>query len=630
MTDSTTKRIPGPIMDPLSLTQTIQKLSIPVDTLGDVFEEQGGTALLLCRDNNSKKWGPRWLGHAGLQTNVPSDLSNALEIARSTAPDVILVEAALMGADGIPLFKTLQTAADVSAAIIVLCVNAREIKAALETKTFDVARKPFDWQIIGNRANLALQLKNSQLSFEAANESLKEALTVANTTRERLRNQESFEPVTGLPNKAKFIDLLRRSMRACDRDGNTLAVFVIGFTRFRLVIEAMGQQQADRVLTQIGKNLGECMLSSSNSVEPSNNGLRTAAIASLDQFRFAVMMTDSGDNDTVATFQQQLLETLSRPMQISGQIVHLFACLGVALYPQDADDVDSLLQRADNAMRDAQSRGGGFKYYCLETDAAAARKLKIEHMLHEALDRDELSLAYQPILDVAKGSMRAAEALLRWRQPDNTYIPPDEFVAVAEESGLMIRMGEFVLDRACRQFADWRLAGVSLPYICVNVAKVQLMSSGFFRSVQRILEKYEMDAGDLELEISERGVLSGDYDVVTQLHELKNLGIRLSIDDFGTGDSAIAYLKELPVDALKIDRSYVAGLADDGKDAAIASAMVALGQRLDLTVVAEGVETEEQLRVLRELGCDKYQGFLTAKPMEPDTFEAFARKLGNV
>jgi EAL domain-containing protein (putative c-di-GMP-specific phosphodiesterase class I) len=194
----------------------------------------------------------------------------------------------------------------------------------------------------------------------------------------------------------------------------------------------------------------------------------------------------------------------------------------------------------------------------------------------------------------------------------------------------MIRMGEFVMDRACWQFSEWRRAGVSPPYICVNVAKVQLMSSGFSRSVQRILEKYEMQAGDLELEISERGVLSGDYDVVTQLHELKNLGIKLSIDDFGTGDSAIAYLKELPVDALKIDRSYVAGLADDGKDAAIASAMVALGQRLDLTVVAEGVETEAQLSVLRELGCDKYQGFLTAKPMEPDTFEAFARKLGDI
>lgn len=615
------------MVDPLSLTQTIKKLSIPVDTLGDASEDQGGTALLLCRDNDSRKWGARWLGNAGLQATVSSDPTNALEVARNMAPDVIIVEATLIGPGKVPVFKALQQAKDVHAAIIVLCSNARERKAALDVNVFDIGRKPFDWQMIGNRAMHALQLKNQQLSFEAANDSLKEALTLANTTRRRLRNQESIEPITGLPNKAKFVDLLRRSMRASDRDGTTLAVFVIGFTRFRLVIEAMGQNQADRILNQIGKNLGECLLGASNGLDPSDKGLSTAAIASLDQFRFAVMMTVSSDGDALVTFQHQLLETLSRPIQISGQIVHLFACLGIALYPQDADDVDSLLQRADNAMRDAQSRGGGFKYHCSETDAAAARKLKIEHMLHEALDRDELSLAYQPIMDVATGELVAAEALLRWRQPDSSYIAPDEFVVVAEESGLMIRLGEFALDHACHQFAEWHRAGVSLPLVCVNVAKVQLMSSGFSRSVQRILEKHNMNPGDLELEISERGVLSGDYDVITQLHELKSLGISLSIDDFGTGDSAIAYLKELPVDVLKIDRSYVAGIADEGKDAAIASAMVALGQRLDLTVIAEGVETEEQLRALGDLGCDRYQGFFTAKALEPDNFAAFATKI---
>ena len=390
----------------------------------------------------------------------------------------------------------------------------------------------------------------------------------------------------------------------------------------------MGQEQADRVLTQIGRNLNECLGQAAHDFELTNSGLRTAAIASLDQFRFGLMMTISSNDDVLATFQQQLFDTLSRPIQIEGQVVHLSVCLGVALYPQDADDVDSLLQRADNAMRDAQSRGGGFKFYCSETDAAAARKLKLEHMLHEALDRNELSLAYQPIVDVSTGEICAAEALLRWRQPDGSYVPPEEFVAVAEESGLMIRTGEYALDTACKQLAEWRQSGMPLPRICVNVAKVQLMSSGFTQSVRRILDKHALQPGDLELEISERGVLSGDYDVITQLHELKSLGVKLSIDDFGTGDSAIAYLKELPVDVLKIDRSYIAGLADDGKEAAIASAMVALGQRLNLAVVAEGVETEAQLAVLNELGCDYFQGFLTTKPLPPDSFSAYLQKLG--
>ncbi len=627
MTDSSTKPDSGPGPESIDLTQTIRKLSLPVDTADDALEEQGGTALLICRDSNSRKWGPRWLGQSGLQATVPSDPANALEIARNMAPDIIVVEAAITGTGGVPVYQTLLDAADLSAAVIVLCANPREFKSALESGAFEVARKPYEWQIIGNRARLALQLKNRQMSFDAANVALKEALVLANTARKRLRSQESFEPLTGLPNKGKFMDLLRRGMRASERDGTTLAVFVIGFTRFRLVIEAMGQGQADRILTQIGRNLGDCLGNAGDSFESSDTGLRTAAIGILDQFRFGLMMTHSGRDDSLTTFQQQLLETLSRPIQVNGQVVYFSACLGVALYPQDADDVDSLLQRADNAMRDAQSRGGGFKYYCSAMDRAAVRKLKIEHMLHEALEKDELSLTYQPILDVATGQLRAAEALLRWPQPGGSHIPTEEFVAVAEESGLMIRMGEFALDLACRQFADWRDSDMALPYFCVNVAKVQLMSSDFSLSVRRILAKYEINPGELELEISERGVLSGDYEVIKHLQELRSLGVKLSIDDFGTGDSAIAYLKDLPIDVLKIDRSYIAGLADDGKDAAIASAMIALGQRLKLIVVAEGIETEAQLSVLRELGCDAYQGFLSTKPLAPDAFAAFVRRL---
>ena len=227
--------------DAIDLTQTIRKLSMPVDTVNDALEDESGTALLLCKDNDSRKWGPRWLGQCGLQTAVPADPANALEVARTTVPDVIVVEAGLVGVGGVSIFQQLLDAADVNAAVIVLCNNQREIKSALEADVFDVARKPFHWQLIGNRAKHALLLRNRQQSADAANDALQEALVLANAARERLRSQETFEPVTGLPNRAKFMDLLRRGMHASDRDGNALAVFVIGFTRFRLVIEAMGQ-----------------------------------------------------------------------------------------------------------------------------------------------------------------------------------------------------------------------------------------------------------------------------------------------------------------------------------------------------------------------------------------------------
>lgn len=609
----------------LEFTRSIRKLSIKADTVDDAFDENPGTALLLCRDGGSKKWAPKWLSQVSLQASIPSDPSNAVELARSTVPDLVFVEALLVGGDGKPIYQTLLDAADVTSKIIVLCNGSREISAALEAGAFDVACKPYEWQAISHRARTAMQLKNSQASLAESSAALSKALELANTARETLRSQQSFEPVTGLPNKSKFVDLLRRGMRATDRDKSTLAVIVVGFTRFRLVIEAMGQEQADRILTEIGQSLSACLRDTPPPDVSEATGLRTAVVATLDQFRFGLMLTNSGGEDELAQLQQQLLDTLSRPIQISGQTVRLSACVGLALYPNDADEVDSLLQRADNAMRDAQSRGGGFKYYCAETDAAAARKLRIEHLLHEALDRDELSAAYQPIVDVATGRVIAAEALLRWRQADGTFVAPDEFIEVAEESGLMIRTGDFILNEACRQFRSWQDLGLALRLICVNVSKVQLVSGTFARSVQRVLEAHDMQPGQLELEISERGVLSGDYDVISQLHELKALGVRLSIDDFGTGDSAIAYLKELPVDVLKIDRSYIAGINEDRKDAAIASAMVALAQRLDLEVVAEGVETDAQLATLRELGCNAYQGFLFSEAVASDAFVATAK-----
>ncbi len=607
------------------LTTAIKQLSVPVDTVGDAHEERGGTALLLCRDNDSKKWGTRWLSRADLQVSVAPDTTIALDLVRSIQPDVIVVDAALTDNDHQRLFQVLSDAADVRSAIVVLCAGNSDLRAALDADVFDVARKPFDWQSIAKRAKYAVQIKNHLTAFDEANDALREALEIANIARERLRSQERFEPVTGLPNKSRFVDLLRRAMLASARNRNKLAVCVIGFTRFRLVVEAMGQEQADRVLTEIGRKLGDCLSESHSSLENVGRELRTAAVGSLNSFQFGVMLT-LHDDESLQAFQQHLLEALSRPIEVMGQVVYLSACLGVAVYPNDADDVDQLLQRADNAMRVAQGRGGGFKYYCSETDRAAVRKLKLEHMLHEALERDELSVVYQPILNVASGKVTAVEALLRWKQADNTYISPDEFIPVAEESGLMLRTGEYVLEQACRQFASWRHSGHSLSRVCVNVAKAQLMSPDFVATVKRTLESTKIDANDLELEISERGVLSGNADVLEQLREIKELGVKLSIDDFGTGDSAIAYLKELPVDTLKIDRSYIAGFADDGKDIAIASAMVALGQRLNLSVIAEGVETGEQLNVLRGFGCDSYQGFLATAALQPDALVEFLKK----
>ncbi|MGB5165150.1 MAG: EAL domain-containing protein [Woeseiaceae bacterium] len=612
-------------LEGVDLTQTIKKLSVPASNVIDELQDTSGTALLFSSNSDAAKWAPRWLNHHNVKTTVVADATDALTRVRSSSPEVIIVDAGMSSASGKPLYQEMIDAADLTMPIFVMCNSSKEAAVALECNPHDVIRKPFEWALISRRVKCAVIMGEVRAQFEEGQIALRKALAVADAARQRLRRGESFEPVTGLPNKKKFAELVERSMRAVHSTGNSLAVVVIGFNRFRLVVEAMGQERADMILTQLGTVLTDCM-SELGPAAADSQRLRTAVVANIDHSRFAIMVTTSGRQDDLGHLQKLLLDRLACPIQIAGQTVSLSSCQGVAVYPHDADDVDSLLQRADNAMRDAQSRGGGFKYYCAETDAAAARKLKIEHMLHEALDRKELSLAYQPITEVSRGRVIAAEALLRWRQPDGSFIPPGEFVPIAEECGLMNRIGEFVLEQVCIQLNSWLAAGVRLPHMCVNVARVQLMSGEFVPTVKRVLSKHGIDPGAIELELSERGVLSGNFQVVEQLQELKTLGIRLSIDDFGTGDSAISYLRELPVDVLKIDRSYIAGLTDNDKDAALVSAMIALGQRLDLEIIAEGVETREQLAALKALNCDAFQGFLISRAVSGEAFASLLKK----
>lgn len=278
------------------ITRQLRRLSLTDTQVGDVFEEPIGSVLLLTRDKDSLKWGPRWLKQSVFES-VVTESSTPLEAATSMRPDVIIVDASLLGADRTPAYLTLLDAPDLQSTVIVLCSSSRDVALAMDAGAYDTASKPWHWQAIANRAAHAYAMRKRDASLSAANQALQEALSVANTARERLHSHQNFEPVTGLPNKSIFIDLLRRGMRAADRDGGNLAVFVVGFTRFRLIIEAMGQEQADQTLLQIGRSLDDCLRRASGSVEPMSSGLKTAAIATLDPFRFGLMLTipDSSD-----------------------------------------------------------------------------------------------------------------------------------------------------------------------------------------------------------------------------------------------------------------------------------------------------------------------------------------------
>ncbi len=600
----------SPHAEDAGLTQTLRVLSAQTTTRsldGDSMADKH--ALLICPDKSSEKWGPRWLGQSGFRCRIIGDPAVAVATVCDLDPDVVVVEAGVTAPDGMPVYRHIREVLDCGIPVFVLCGTAQEVAEAIDADVYDVSRKPFDWQLLARRARRVVLQKRRQEDLEETRESLKSALNVANRARRQLRHTETFESVTGLPNRTVFIDLVARGIRASQRDGNSLGVFVVGFNRFELLVEALGRHEANAVISEIGKRLNGCVRKAIDA-NPALRGFKTAAVGNIGTGRFGIMLTCSPDRLEERALRDEITAAMAEPATAAGQTIYISTTIGAALAPLDTVDAERLLIKAESTMRNARSRGVAFRYFSKEMDAAANRRLEVEQMLHRALAQRELDVFYQPINDVVTDSVVAVEALLRWPQADGSYITPDEFVPIAEDAGLMVKIGEFVIDEACRQLRTWDDAGMGPIRIAVNVARSQLMDTEFPDTVLRCLRQHEIDPGRLDLELSERGVMSGSTEVLDRIRALKRLGVTISLDDFGTGESSIAYLKDMPVDTLKIDRSYVATLPSEGRESRMVAAIIALARQLDLTVVAEGVETRPQLNILLSLGCDQYQGFL--------------------
>jgi len=321
---------------------------------------------------------------------------------------------------------------------------------------------------------------------------------------------------------------------------------------------------------------------------------------------------------------------VSRPMEIEGKELYLTCSAGISLYPQDGPDVDTLLKNADAAMYRAKEHGRNtFQFYTSEMNERVNERLQLEHALRRALERKEFLLHYQQRVDLRSGTVLGTEALVRWMHPEWGLVRPARFIALAEETGLIVQIGEWVLREACRQNRAWIDKGLDPGFVSVNLSTRQFRQEGLVRTVSRILEETGLDPSLLEMEITESMVMHNVAAAVATLQGLKSLGVGLSVDDFGTGYSSLAYLKDLPIDALKIDRSFVRdiGGGDNAQDGVLAAAIVNLGHSLHLKVVGEGVETDEQVRFLKRYRCDEVQGFFYSEPVTP---EAHARSLAKL
>jgi diguanylate cyclase (GGDEF)-like protein/PAS domain S-box-containing protein len=419
--------------------------------------------------------------------------------------------------------------------------------------------------------------------------------------------------LTGLPNPRFFRDRVNNALAEAARMDTKLAALFLDLDRFKNVNDSLGHGIGDLLLKEVAERVTHCLRKADAvSREPE---VPQNVLARLGGDEFTVLLTTLRHAEDAARVAQRILDALASPFRIEGHEIFTSASIGIAVFPDDGDDVETLLKNADTAMYSAKEEGRkNYKFFREEMNKAARAKLSLESDLHNALRQNEFILHYQPQIDVASREIVGVEALIRWQHPKRGLVPPLEFIPLAEERGLIIPIGEWVLRSACAQASAWHRAGLGKITVAVNMASPSFRQMDLMTVVADALEKSGLEPGYLELEVTESIMMHDMEAVLTMLKKLKGIGIHLSIDDFGTGYSSLSYLQRFPLDALKIDRSFVSNI-DKPEGSAIALAIMALAKSLNLKVIAEGVETEHQVRTLREHGCEFMQGFLFSRPV---------------
>ena len=439
----------------------------------------------------------------------------------------------------------------------------------------------------------------------------------------RIRQLAYFDELTGLPNRTWFKEHLSRVLQA--GDGQPAAVMFLDLDNFKRVNDTLGHSIGDILLQEVSKRL-LVNVRATDEVAHAIAGKRES-LSRLGGDEFTVVLTALKEPSDAAIVASRLLEALSQPIVIGPHEITIGVSIGIATYPDDGTDVESLIKNADMAMYFAKHDGRNrYQFYTQAMQAAALKRLTIEQHLRRAIERGELFVHYQPQVDVRTGEVVGVETLARWNSAELGSVPPDEFIPIAEETGLILSIGEWVLRTAAAQCKAWHDQGIRLPRIAVNVSVHQFAQEGFVERVGAILQETGLDPAALELEITESLLMKHGEAAISILHALKGLGVQLAIDDFGTGYSSLSYLKQFPIDHLKIDRSFICSVASDAQDSAIANAIIAMGHNMQMRVSAEGVETDIQMSFLSKNHCDEAQGFLMSRPLPADHAADFLRR----
>ncbi|MBI5920237.1 MAG: EAL domain-containing protein [Betaproteobacteria bacterium] len=440
-------------------------------------------------------------------------------------------------------------------------------------------------------------------------------ITEQKHAEERIHFLAYHDALTRLPNRMLAQDRFEQAMALADRAHTKVALIFLDLDNFKTINDSLGHLTGDELLKEVTRRLTECVRD-------------TDTISRLGGDEFLVILPALHDADAIAPVIVNLLARMVEGFEIGEQELNTSASIGIALYPDDGTDFDALLKKSDMAMYRAKDAGRNtYRFFDDQMNVEAVEHLRMRNGLRKALERDEFVLHYQPQINIANGTLTGAEALIRWNHPEMGIVAPARFIPIAEDSGLIVPIGEWVLYEACRQAAAWGKAGIQGLVIAVNLSAVQFRRGDIEQSVIRALEASSLDPTLLELELTESILITDSENVLATVQRLKRLGVKLSIDDFGTGYSSLSYLKRFQVDKLKIDQSFVRDLVTDAEDAAIVRAIIQMADSFGLKTIAEGVETEHILRLLREFGCDEAQGYYFARPMPAGELPTFRSAL---
>ncbi|MBJ2346668.1 MULTISPECIES: EAL domain-containing protein [Pseudomonas] len=471
-----------------------------------------------------------------------------------------------------------------------------------------ILKKPFDTLEIRQMAS-AMTWK-WQLAQDAARKMRTLERTIEERVQELLKVSHllQYDVLTELPNSMLLGDRLTQALAQCRRHDRQLAVMFIGLDRFKRINNALGHPVGDEMLKRVARTLATV-------VRESDSVFRYGS----DEF--VVILGDITDPQMTKGVAEKLLAAINSPHPIDGHDLTVTASLGISVYPADGFDAVALIKKAETAMRNVKENGpNDYRFFTEDMNRRARQQQTIESGLRLALQRKEFVLHYQPKLDLASGKVVGVEALVRWNRPDHGLVYPSDFIPVAEDSGLIVPLSQWVLQEACQQACRWQAEGMRPLYLSVNVSAIDFRQRGFVDGIARTLKETGLDPTQLELEITESVLMQNIDATVATLKAIKHLGIRLAIDDFGTGYSSLSYLQKFPVDVLKIDQSFVGDLSIDSNDAKLVSTIISLGKSLNLHIIAEGVETRDQLEFLKIHQCEEVQGYYFSKAVEPQAF----------